>query len=113
MWPLPVALLPAASVLVMLTFLRPSAPRLKVPEVGVVAPVSRLQWPALSALTWKVAPPTVTETVLPASAVPVSTGVVSPVVCGLTVGAVGAVVSTVRLSGWLGWLSLPAASVRL
>ena len=52
-----------------------------------------------------------TRTVLPASAVPVSTGVVSLVVWLLTVGAAGALVSTVKSSGALDGPVLPAGSV--
>ena len=43
------------------------------------------------------APSTVTDTVLPASAVPVIVGVVSAVVNAVTVGATGAVVSIVNV----------------
>ena len=50
--PLPSVLLPAASVLLRVMFLRPSEPRLKLPDVGVATPVSRLQAPALLAVTW-------------------------------------------------------------
>ena len=49
--PLPLLALPAASVLVRLMALAPSAPRLNVPEAGVAVPVSTLHWPEPLAVT--------------------------------------------------------------
>ena len=83
-----VDVLPAASVAVTVTLCVPS---------GSV-PVVTLQLPDPSAVVVYVAPFTVTETVLPASAVPVSVGVVSFVVRFGTTGEVGAVTSGVSLS---------------
>ncbi len=107
--PLPTRLLPAASVLLKLTALISSSPRFSVPEVGVTAPVSSDQWPVLSAWTAKVAPPTVTVTALPASAVPASTGVLSLVACVVKLGTAGGVVSIVTVPVPLA--ALPLASV--
>ncbi len=108
MAPVPGALLPATSVLFRVTALLPSDPSSTVPVSGVL-PVSTVQWPVLSAVAWKVAPPMPIVTVLPASAVPLSTGVLSLVVNAATVGAAGAVVSSVRLP--VPFEVLPVASV--
>ena len=83
-----VDVLPAASVAVTVTLCVPS---------GSI-PVVTLQLPDPSAVVVYVAPFTVTETVLPGSAVPVSVGVVSFVVRFGTTGGVGAVTSGVSLS---------------
>jgi hypothetical protein len=79
--------LPSSSVAVALTVYVPSA------RTVVVI----LQSPLPSAVEVYTVPFTVTDTVLPASAVPVTVGVVSAVVRSSTVGATGAVVSIVKV----------------
>ncbi len=106
--PLPLVLLPAASVLVSVAVFAPSTPSKKLPETGAL-PVLIAQLPELSDVVVKVAPPTTSVTRLLASAVPLSTGVGSLVVTGLSVGVAGGVVSTVKLP--VPGVTLPATSV--
>jgi hypothetical protein len=56
-----------------------------------------LHVPPVAAVVLYAVPSTVTDTVLPASAVPVIVGVVSAIIWSLTVGATGAVVSIVKV----------------
>ena len=60
----------------------------KVPLTGVSAPVSIVQPVAVATVVY-VAPPTITVILLPLSALPDISGVVSLVVCVVTVGVVG------------------------
>ncbi len=107
--PLPVLTLPPASVLTSVTAFTPPSLRLRLPEIGAAAPVSIDQRPSLLATALNSAPPTPTVTALPASALPLSTGVVSLVSWVPSVGTAGAVASSVKLP--VVAAVLPAASV--
>src|SRR5215472_18508508 len=96
---------------------------LRTPWLRVELVMLQLPLPSAVALPIWVAPSN-SFTRLPASAVPVKVGVVTLVMLSVlaapesdaairsgVVGAAGAVVSTVKISAALGWLTLPAASV--
>ena len=102
------AALPAASVAETATSLLPSLSGVKgaEPSTGSAVSVFSSHSPCALASTSKVAPPTVTITVEPASAVPVRVGVVSFVSTALTVGAA---ISASTVSS-VGALVLPAGS---
>ncbi len=105
--PEPGVVLPATSVVLSVTTCEPCVSR-KVPLVGVAVAVSRFHTPLPSARVEKLAPPTVTSTVMLTPAVPLSIGVATFVVSAFTVGATGATLSSVTLP--VPSDALPAAS---
>ena len=108
-------LFPEASLATTTTLLAPLVLMLRVPAVRVlVLAVSTLQRPPPLVAVVYVAPATVRVMVLPASAVPLITGVVSLVIAGLVIaGVFGATASRVKLLVLgVAW-ALPAVSVWL